>query len=108
MVSGDDKNWSCHKHGIFAPMEAARENEHFQAPFPECPRCEHVKLLGLCRDCELHAGNVPFAHSGFHYTHGFVTNICRCCYFKRVEEVYLETKQNYEDLKFGLEHKPCV
>jgi len=52
-----------------------------------------------CDDCKTHKATIPFANSTMDFVHGFALNICRCCYLKRVETAYNETRENYEKLK---------
>jgi hypothetical protein len=41
------------------------------------------------------------------YVHGMALNICKCCYFKRVEKAWKDVNGNYLKLKAELEAEPC-
>jgi len=72
-----------------------------------CPKCDEVAEKKLCVECEKHLATVPYAESQMDWIYGFTSNICQCCYVKKVQKVFDNTQENLKKQKEELEKNPC-
>ncbi len=96
-VVGHGDKWECMKHGEFADRDP--ESTLSWSTFPECPRCKEVSEKKLCVECEQEPATVPFSQDMMSYIHGFVEQICKWCYYKRVEKHFKESREGYSSLR---------
>lgn len=98
-LNSDDNRSYCFTHKL--DYESTDE-------FIACPKCKEVRQKDLCASCEVHKASVDFAESTMEALRGWKKRICKCCYFKIVEEAVKNTTANYEKLKKELSETQCT